>query len=158
MLAVAHRHTKGVRDICRTLDRGQAEAHGDHCSNLILVGAPGSRDRHLHLRRRILGDVDASGCDRGHDDSRRPGDGHGGVSVPIDEYLLDRSCVDCVVAEDSKDVVAQLQKLVLCWSSQVTDTGLAHLKGLPQLKGLELWGVDVTDAGLLQLKDLTTLH
>ena len=42
--------------------------------------------------------------------------------------------------------------------SEVTDAGLEHLKGLPQLQTLNLWQTKVTDAGLVYLKGLTKLH
>ena len=40
---------------------------------------------------------------------------------------------------------------------QVTDEGLAHLTGLPQLKGLQLIGTKVTDQGLAYLDGLPQL-
>ena len=43
-------------------------------------------------------------------------------------------------------------------NSQVTDAGLVHLKGLPQLQSLCLYGTQVTDAGLVHLKGLTRLQ
>ena len=42
--------------------------------------------------------------------------------------------------------------------TQVTDAGLAHLKGLTKLKLLQLSGTQVTDAGLAHLKGLTKLR
>ena len=41
---------------------------------------------------------------------------------------------------------------------KVTDAGLAHLKGLANLTGLDLTGTKVTDAGLEHLKGLTNLR
>ena len=40
---------------------------------------------------------------------------------------------------------------------QITDVGLAHLKGLTKLQGLNLTGTQITDAGLVHLKGLTKL-
>ncbi|MGO8753589.1 MAG: hypothetical protein ACLQNE_47250 [Thermoguttaceae bacterium] len=42
--------------------------------------------------------------------------------------------------------------------TQVTDAGLAHLKGLTQLQQLSLDNTQVTDAGLEHLKGLTQLQ
>ena len=41
--------------------------------------------------------------------------------------------------------------------TKVTDAGLAHLKGLSQLKNLQLENTKVTDAGLAHLKELNQL-
>jgi Leucine-rich repeat (LRR) protein len=41
--------------------------------------------------------------------------------------------------------------------TQITDAGLEHLKGLPDLTRLSLRGTDVTDAGLERLKVLSPL-
>ena len=41
---------------------------------------------------------------------------------------------------------------------QITDVGLAHLKGLTKLRALNLHNTQVTDAGLVHLKGLTNLH
>ena len=43
-------------------------------------------------------------------------------------------------------------------NTQVTDAGLAHLKGLTALQGLDLENTQVTDAGLAHLKGLTRLR
>ena len=40
---------------------------------------------------------------------------------------------------------------------QVTDAGLEHLKGLTNLKQLELFGTQLTDTGLVHLKGLAKL-
>ena len=42
--------------------------------------------------------------------------------------------------------------------TQVTDAGLAHLKGLVNLATLDLDGTKLTDAGLAHLKGLTALE
>lgn len=42
--------------------------------------------------------------------------------------------------------------------TQVTDAGLAHLKGLTNLKSLDLYYTRVTDAGLVHLKGLKNLE
>jgi len=41
--------------------------------------------------------------------------------------------------------------------TQVSDAGLAHLKGLTALEVLHLFGTQVSDAGLEHLKGLTAL-
>ena len=43
-------------------------------------------------------------------------------------------------------------------STEITDEGLMHLKGLTNLRGLDLWRTQITDAGLLHLKGLTKLQ
>ncbi len=54
---------------------------------------------------------------------------------------------------------AGLEFLDLRFNSRgVTDAGLAHLKGLTGLWGLELYSAPITDAGLVHLKDLTGLR
>ncbi|MCE9554664.1 MAG: hypothetical protein K8T91_15010 [Planctomycetes bacterium] len=50
-----------------------------------------------------------------------------------------------------------LQELELC-DSQVTDKGLEHLKGLSELQTLKLCTTKVTDYGLRHLKGLTSLQ
>jgi hypothetical protein len=42
--------------------------------------------------------------------------------------------------------------------AQLTDAGLAHLKGLSYLGQLDLRDTKVTDAGLVRLKGLNKLH
>ena len=42
--------------------------------------------------------------------------------------------------------------------TQLTDAGLAHLKGLTNLQTLDLKGTQVSDAGLTHLKLLTNLQ
>ena len=44
------------------------------------------------------------------------------------------------------------------WSTQITDAGLMHLKGLTNLEELGLSSTRVTDAGLVHLKGLTKLE
>ena len=43
-------------------------------------------------------------------------------------------------------------------STSITDAGLVHLKGLPNLQNLSLFGTKVTNAGLVHLKGLTELQ
>jgi Leucine-rich repeat (LRR) protein len=68
----------------------------------------------------------------------------------------------------TRTVVAWLGKLVgedlsgdmtevFLIGNQVSDAGLAHLRGLTQLKGLNLSSTQVTDAGLEHLRGLTRL-
>lgn len=47
--------------------------------------------------------------------------------------------------------------MTLSWT-QVSDTGLLNLKGLPNLKSLSIWNARVSDAGLEHVKALTTLQ
>ena len=47
---------------------------------------------------------------------------------------------------------------VTFWSTETTDAGLVHLKGLTSLESLLLFGTQITDAGLEQLKGLTKLQ
>jgi hypothetical protein len=42
--------------------------------------------------------------------------------------------------------------------TRVSDAGMVHLKGLARLQGLDLSGTDVTDAGLRHLKGLIRLQ
>ena len=42
--------------------------------------------------------------------------------------------------------------------TKVTDAGLAHLSGLTRLLGLDLSNTKITDAGLVHLKELTKLE
>jgi hypothetical protein len=46
---------------------------------------------------------------------------------------------------------------LICAKSQITDAGLAHLRGLPQLRSLSLDSTSVTDAGLVHLRFLPEL-
>ena len=50
-----------------------------------------------------------------------------------------------------------LQNLSL-FRTKVTDAGLVHLKGLTSLQTLNLYGTQITDAGLVHLKGLTGLQ
>jgi hypothetical protein len=50
----------------------------------------------------------------------------------------------------------QLLNIGLC--ENVADAGLAHLKGLAELRELDLRSTKVTDAGLVHLKALTGLR
>lgn len=50
----------------------------------------------------------------------------------------------------------QLRTLFLD-NTQVSDAGLAHLRGLPQLKGLRLASTKISDTGLVHLRGLTQL-
>src|SRR5262249_25118598 len=47
--------------------------------------------------------------------------------------------------------LARLDKLVL-GQTGITDAGLAHLLGMPRLQELGLWDLSITDKGLQQLK------
>ena len=47
---------------------------------------------------------------------------------------------------------------ILLVGGEVTDAGLEHLNGLPQLKELYLFSTAVTDAGLIHLKGLNALR
>jgi hypothetical protein len=51
-----------------------------------------------------------------------------------------------------------LQQLYLSGESQVTDAGLVHLQGLTGLQILSLGDTQLTDAGLAHLQGLTALH
>ena len=53
--------------------------------------------------------------------------------------------------------LSYLQELFTGWSSDMTDAGLAHLKGLTRLRTLQLTGREVTDASLVHLNGLTGL-
>ena len=50
-----------------------------------------------------------------------------------------------------------LKSLNLVWT-KITDAGLAHLKGLSKLENLDLGATNLTDAGLVHLKGLTNLQ
>ena len=54
--------------------------------------------------------------------------------------------------------LGHLTALHLEGSAHVTDEGLAHLAGMPQLESLNLTGCDITDRGLAVLRELPSLR
>jgi len=84
--------------------------------------------------------------------------------------LKEMGCsVFCDDPQRSPTVVERLRKLlgedefrsvtrIIGTSSQITDAGLAHLRGLTQVQILNLDGTQITDAGLVHLQGLTQLQ
>ena len=68
---------------------------------------------------------------------------------------VDDMCRAMRILEDIT-VILDLDFLSL-FGTKVTDAGLAHLKGLTNLRGLRLTDTNITDAGLVHLKGLTNL-
>ncbi len=77
-----------------------------------------------------------------------------GFSKPA-ELRLPSSAVDADLVHLKG--LTQLKRLDL-EGTQVTDAGLVHLKGLTQLEWLDLVGTQITDVGLVHLKGLTQLE
>jgi len=75
---------------------------------------------------------------------------------PVLEVYLSGSLVNDTLLERIKGLT-QLRTLDLSFT-QVTDHSLRYLKGLTQLQELNLCGVPVTDAGLEEIKDLRQLR
>ncbi len=78
------------------------------------------------------------------------------------QWLKDRALAYAEKIQDDsdkwrKDAKATLVHLDLS-DSQITDTGLVHLKGLKNLTDLGLFNTQITDAGLLHFKGLTKLE
>ena len=73
-----------------------------------------------------------------------------------DKLKLPPSTTDEQLAEKLKGR-ADLKSLDLSYCREITDEGLAHLKGLTKLKELSLASTKITDAGLVHLKGLTKL-
>ena len=72
-----------------------------------------------------------------------------------DKLSLPPSTTDEQLAEKLKGR-ANLKHLVL--SYKITDSGMAHLKGLTNLKTLKLVETPITDVGMAHLKGITTLE
>ncbi|MGO8688755.1 MAG: leucine-rich repeat domain-containing protein [Thermoguttaceae bacterium] len=80
-----------------------------------------------------------------------------------DDYFADVTVVD-LHGQEVSDAglehlkgLAQLRGLELC-GTKVSDVGLEHLKALTQLRWLQLDGTQVSDAGLVHLKGFTQLQ
>jgi len=86
-------------------------------------------------------------------DKKNPGDPAISVKLSFCQ-LSDASLKD--LAKCLKGLT-QLRRLDLSFS-RVTDAGLVHVKGLTQLRALSLYRSVVTDAGLVHLKGLTQLQ
>ena len=61
-------------------------------------------------------------------------------------------------AKIERNEQGEVVEVSLRLSTSITDAGLVHLKGLPNLQNLSLFGTKVTDAGLVHLKALTELQ
>src|SRR5208283_5438635 len=97
------------------------------------------------------------------------------IALPLLTLGLSFAPVLCWAAERNSDqakAVAEIEKVggkvtfdekspgrpvisVDFTNTQVTDSALAHLERLTQLRDLSLWYTNVTDAGLEHIKDLT---
>ena len=61
-------------------------------------------------------------------------------------------------AKIERNEQGEVVEVSLRLSTSITDAGLVHLKGLPNLQNLSLFGTKVTDAGLVHLKGLMELQ
>jgi hypothetical protein len=91
-----------------------------------------------------------------------------GVQAPVptwlrelfgDDFLCDVVLADVVVDDQFITALVELPRpdALLLHGTQLTDTGLAHLKGLPNLEGLSIESPHVTDAGLEHVAELTKI-
>jgi|GEM_PF-2855250 len=80
---------------------------------------------------------------------------HTHTPSPAGKVVPPYAVTDDMVAQFSK--LPKLTHLELSMCPQVTDAGVAHLKGMPQLLFLSLAETKVTDAGMLHLAGLTNL-
>ncbi len=74
-----------------------------------------------------------------------------------DKLKIPKSTTDEQLAEKLEGLT-KLKSLDLEWCEKITDSGLAHLKGLTKLEKLNLDGTKITDEGLAHLKGLTKLE
>lgn len=88
--------------------------------------------------------------------------GPGYFTVPADHEVRVR--IKSIGDEDLPVLVSELQDVAvlrfldLAENRNVTNTGLARLRGLPQLTGLNLSSCTITNAGLASLRDLRNLE
>ena len=80
---------------------------------------------------------------------------HKHTQSPAGKTIPPYDVTDDMVAQFAK--LPKLTHLEMSMCPQVTDVGVAHLKGMTQLQFLSLAGTKVTDAGMLNLAGLTNL-